>query len=72
VAACLSTIARDAIDLLSGPLAGRVRECAAPDCALLFVDKSRPGRRQWCSMEGCGNRRKTRAYRRRSALAATS
>lgn len=63
--AALSTVARDAIDLLSGPLAGRVRECAAPDCALLFVDASRPGRRRWCSMDGCGNRAKTAAYRRR-------
>lgn len=66
VAAALATIARDAAELLSGPLATRVRECAAPDCALLFVDTSRPGRRRWCSMAGCGNRVKTAAYRRRS------
>lgn len=61
----LAGIARDAIDLISGPLATRVRECVAEDCALLFVDASRPGRRKWCSMEGCGNRAKTTAYRRR-------
>jgi len=67
VTAALSTVARDAVDLLSGPLADRVRECAAPDCALLFVDASRPGRRRWCSMDGCGNRAKTVAYRRRRA-----
>jgi predicted RNA-binding Zn ribbon-like protein len=68
VPAALATIARDAADLLSGPLATRVRECAAPDCALLFVDSSRPGRRRWCSMDACGNRTKTAAYRsRRSA-----
>jgi predicted RNA-binding Zn ribbon-like protein len=65
VEAALATIARDAADLLSGPLATRVRECAAPDCALLFVDTSRPGRRRWCSMDACGNRIKTAAYRRR-------
>ncbi len=35
VEAALATIARDAIDLVCGPLAGRVRECAADDCALL-------------------------------------
>jgi predicted RNA-binding Zn ribbon-like protein len=63
--AVLATIARDAVDLLSGPLAGRVRECGAPDCALLFVDSSRPGRRRWCSGEACGNRARTKAYRRR-------
>jgi predicted RNA-binding Zn ribbon-like protein len=65
VEAALATIAHDAADLLSGPLATRVRECAAPDCALLFVDTSRPGRRRWCSMDACGNRIKTAAYRRR-------
>jgi predicted RNA-binding Zn ribbon-like protein len=67
VAAALATIARDAVDLLSGPLARRIRECAAPDCALLFVDSSRPGQRRWCSMSACGNRMKTAAYRRRHA-----
>ena len=67
VPAALATIARDAADLLAGPLASRVRECAAPDCALLFVDTSRPGRRRWCSMDACGNRTKTAAYRRRQS-----
>jgi predicted RNA-binding Zn ribbon-like protein len=69
VEAALATIARDAIDLVSGPLAARVRECARPDCALLFVDTSRPGRRRWCSMAACGNRTKTAAYRRRKRAA---
>jgi predicted RNA-binding Zn ribbon-like protein len=63
--AALATIARDAIDLLTGPRAGRIRECAAPDCALLFVDSSRPGRRAWCAGEACGNRTRTKAYRQR-------
>ena len=67
VEAALATIARDAVDLLSGPLATRIRECAAADCALLFVDTSRPGHRRWCSMSTCGNRMKTAAYRRRQA-----
>ncbi len=40
VAQALSTLARDAIDLLGGPLAERIRVCAADDCALLFVDDS--------------------------------
>lgn len=65
VDAVLATIARDAVDLLSGPLAGRIRECGASDCALLFVDTSRPGRRRWCSTEACGNRARTKAYRER-------
>jgi predicted RNA-binding Zn ribbon-like protein len=63
--AALATIARDAVDLVTGPLAGRIRACAAPDCALLFVDGSRPGRRRWCAGEACGNRSRTKAYRQR-------
>ncbi|MEV7991413.1 CGNR zinc finger domain-containing protein [Streptomyces sp. NPDC086077] len=65
--ALLSTVARDAIELFTGPYAGRVRECGAHDCRLLFVDNSRPGRRRWCSMEHCGNRAKVRAHRARGA-----
>ncbi|MBD0839028.1 CGNR zinc finger domain-containing protein [Streptomyces sp. TRM68416] len=61
----LSTLARDAIDLFTGPYADRVRECGAHDCYLLFVDTSRPGRRRWCAMEHCGNREKVRAHRKR-------
>jgi predicted RNA-binding Zn ribbon-like protein len=61
----LSTVARDAIDLLAGPYAHRVRMCAADDCFLVFVDTSRPGRRRWCSMEHCGNRHKVRTLRAR-------
>ncbi|WP_367321404.1 ABATE domain-containing protein [Streptomyces sp. HUAS ZL42] len=63
----LSTIARDAIDLFTGPHADRIRECAAHDCYLLFVDTSRPARRRWCAMEHCGNREKVRAHRARAA-----
>jgi predicted RNA-binding Zn ribbon-like protein len=62
----LSTVARDAIDLFTGPYADRVRECGAHDCRLLFVDTSRPGRRRWCAMEHCGNREKVRAHRART------
>ncbi|OEV26920.1 zf-CGNR multi-domain protein [Streptomyces nanshensis] len=61
----LSTVARDAVELFTGPLATRVRECGAPDCSLVFVDTSRPGRRRWCAMERCGNRHKVRSLRER-------
>jgi predicted RNA-binding Zn ribbon-like protein len=63
----MSTLAREMIELLSGPLAGRFRECAGDNCPLVFVDSSRPGARRWCSMERCGNRHKLRALRRRRA-----
>ncbi|MFJ6404019.1 CGNR zinc finger domain-containing protein [Streptomyces hydrogenans] len=64
--ALLATVARDAVDLFTGPHADRVRVCAADDCALLFVDTSRPGARRWCSMTRCGNRHKARAHRART------
>ena len=64
-AAALSRIARDAIELLAGSTAARVRECAAPDCAFLFLDTSRAGRRRWCAMARCGNREHVRKHRRR-------
>jgi predicted RNA-binding Zn ribbon-like protein len=66
VEAALSTLARELIDILSGPRAARVRECASDNCALLFVDTSRSGARRWCSMERCGNRQKVRAFRDRT------
>ena len=63
----LSTLAREMIELLSGPLAERIRECASDNCPLVFVDSSRPGARRWCAMERCGNRNKLRAHRARQA-----
>lgn len=60
-------IARDAIDLfVSGDLA-RVKQCAAPDCSVHFVDLSRPGQRRWCSMRRCGNRAKKKTFTARHA-----
>lgn len=61
----LGAAAREAVDLVGSDLAARVRECAAGDCRLLFLDTSRPGTRCWCSMERCGNRHKVRDYRAR-------
>ena len=63
--ACLASLARDAVDLLSGPQLARVRECAAPDCALLFLDRSRPGRRRWCADGACGSKSRSARYRSR-------
>ena len=67
VAAALSLVARDALDLVTSPLAERVRECADPDCGALFLDSSRPGSRRWCAMGSCGNRAKKGTYRDRHA-----
>ncbi|WP_432492585.1 CGNR zinc finger domain-containing protein [Kineococcus gypseus] len=46
---------------------GRLKLCAAPDCRWAFHDTSRSGGGRWCSMGVCGNRHKTRTYRRRRA-----
>ena len=71
VDAVLSTLARDAIALLSGPLAERVKECEGADCTLVFLDDSQARRRRWCSMERCGNLAKIAKYRARGASAGT-
>ena len=65
-AAPVASVARDAVDLLGSPLAHRIRECAAPDCTLLFLDTSRAGHRRWCSMATCGARTKMTTYRARN------
>ena len=63
VPALLGLIAADAVAVLGGAEAGRLRECANPECSLLFVDTSRAGARRWCSMSSCGAREKMQRYR---------
>jgi predicted RNA-binding Zn ribbon-like protein len=65
VAAVLALVARDALDLVTSSAAGRLRECANPDCRVLFLDNSRPGARRWCDMSTCGNQAKKAAFRGR-------
>ena len=61
----LAVIARDAIDLLTRTPPVRIKLCADSTCRTLFVDESRPGKRQWCAMNICGNRAKSRSFARR-------
>lgn len=68
----LATVASDAVDLLTSPAISRVRECEAPDCALLFIDLSRPGRRRWCADGACGSKSRSAAYRSRRAAEASA
>lgn len=72
--ALLATLARDAIDLFGGEMASRVKRCAEPTCNMLFLDRSRPGTRKWCSMtgRGCGNRAKKAAFRERQRARASN
>jgi predicted RNA-binding Zn ribbon-like protein len=67
VAAVLATLARDAVELLGGPDAERLRQCGRDGCTRLFVDRSRGANRTWCGMRECGNRVNAAAYRRRRA-----
>jgi predicted RNA-binding Zn ribbon-like protein len=69
-ASALSAVARDAIALFTSPYARRLRECASPECGLLFLDLSRPGRRRWCSSNACGGKARAAAYRQRRARTA--
>jgi predicted RNA-binding Zn ribbon-like protein len=41
----------------------RIRKCGASDCDVYYLDTSKGQRRQWCSMNGCGNREKQRRWR---------
>ena len=48
----------------------RLKLCQASTCQVAFHDTSKNQSRQWCSMRVCGNRQKTRAYRRRQQASA--
>jgi len=60
-------VVKAAGELLTSPDVRRVRQCGDAYCSWLFVDRSRTGRRRWCSMLLCGNRARVRAFRRRRA-----
>jgi predicted RNA-binding Zn ribbon-like protein len=58
-------VARSAGDLLTSENVALVGQCAATDCAWLFLDTTKNHRRRWCDMRTCGNRDKARRYYRR-------
>lgn len=68
----LSTVARHAVELLSGPDVPLMKECDNPECTRIYVDRSRGMRRHWCGMESCGNKFKAAAYRARKKSAPTA
>ncbi|MFE0525346.1 CGNR zinc finger domain-containing protein [Streptomyces sp. NPDC058954] len=65
----LATVARQAVELLSGPDVPLMKECGNPECTRVYIDRSRGMRRQWCGMESCGNKIKAAAYRARKKTA---
>jgi predicted RNA-binding Zn ribbon-like protein len=64
-AALLVTLAREAVHLFGSEAAKQIRQCRSPICTLYFIDSSRRGDRQWCSMSACGNKAKAAGFRRR-------
>lgn len=68
--ALLAVVARDAVELLTDPVArASLRECEGDNCPIVYLDTSRGRRRRWCSSEVCGNRERVARHRRRAALA---
>ncbi|MEV1043851.1 CGNR zinc finger domain-containing protein [Streptomyces sp. NPDC049916] len=66
-AGLLAVVARDAVDLLTDPVArAALRRCQGEACHRLYLDTSRGGRRRWCSGEVCGNRERVARHRRRA------
>lgn len=63
--AMLWPVARAAADLLTSDRLVHVRVCDAPDCAWLFLDRTRNHQRRWCDMTTCGNRVKARRHYQR-------
>ncbi len=65
----LGLVALDAARMLGTPAErARIRVCASETCSARFFDRSPAGRRQWCSMERCGNVEKARRHRARKRV----
>jgi predicted RNA-binding Zn ribbon-like protein len=58
-----------AAQLLAAGDPGLARRCEGRDCTLWFYDRTKAGRRRWCSMATCGNREKNRNHRARDRAA---
>ena len=56
----LSLIAFDVLNLIEQNKITSLKRCSNPECVLLFIDVS--GRRKWCSMKICGNRKKAEKF----------
>ncbi|MCF6409656.1 CGNR zinc finger domain-containing protein [Pseudalkalibacillus salsuginis] len=63
--ALLSLIAFDVLTLIETKKLSYLKRCSNPDCVLLFIDES--GRRKWCSMKICGNRKKVARFQQRKS-----
>jgi len=64
--AILHRVAFAAAELLTNRNRRRITVCAGLNCGWLFLDRSRAGRRRWCSEEGCGSHSRIRRFRSKS------
>ncbi|MFJ7932592.1 CGNR zinc finger domain-containing protein [Peribacillus sp. NPDC096448] len=60
-----SYIAFDTLTLIAENKLSSLKRCSNDDCVLLFIDES--GRRKWCSMKICGNRKKVARFQHRKS-----
>ena len=56
------------LDLVRADELGRLRICAAADCADVLVDLSKNSSKRYCDTGNCGNRTNVAAYRARKRL----
>ncbi|QYF81215.1 CGNR zinc finger domain-containing protein [Brevibacterium sp. PAMC21349] len=60
-----SYIAFDSLTLIEKNKLSSLKRCSNDACVLLFIDES--GRRKWCSMKICGNRKKVARFQHRKS-----
>jgi predicted RNA-binding Zn ribbon-like protein len=65
VAGALATLAAVVAEAAALGTWPRLKACPAEACGWIFYDRSRNRSGRWCDSTVCGNRAKTRAYRRR-------
>ncbi len=64
----LAPVASDAAKLLTEGDTSLVKQCESENCVLFFYDSTKNHSRRWCSMGGCGNREKAKAYYQRKKV----
>ena len=63
---CLAAVLGELEHIAAAGRLDRLKMCASVECRWIFFDRSKPSSRRWCVSTLCGNREKTRAYRRRN------
>jgi len=58
----LGVLAYEAASLIASTQSQQIKRCKNNECQLIFLDTSRSRKRQWCSMDVCGNRAKVATH----------